>query len=283
MTTLADPSPFLFRHDWAEPFKITREFATDVQTSHDGSETRVQLRDDANLRVQMRCVFLNEIGAGRLLATWRSATTPLRYWAPLWCDASDLTSAVTAGDETIFCDLTDRPFLQQAPGHVMLYREPPFGPVVAEVVSVSGYAEGQLTASATDNDYPQAGTRVVPVRAMWLKMPQRVTWESEKITNLSLEFFDQKDQAGYELDDDDTTDAADSITIYGFTAGTSFVEAVVKDATGLPIEYATVTWEVASGSATIIPSLNTRFARVEDAGISAVLRATCGSATATTS
>jgi len=46
----------------------------------------------------------------RLLAQWRGATRPLRYYAPLWCDATDLATAVTElGLTVVFTENSAKP------------------------------------------------------------------------------------------------------------------------------------------------------------------------------
>lgn len=275
--TVQAASLFPFKHDWGEPFAVTREWKTDVLPSNDGSEVRVQLRANPNVSARMRCLFPTEMGAGRLLAQWRGAAQPLRYYAPLWCDVTDLTDAVTAGDAIIPLDTTTRPLFDLSPsgiGYAMLWRSEEF----AEVVSYSFVDDTLIVLDAgTVNDYAVAGTRVVPVRPMWLQLPVTVTWLSGRIAQADLSFVDQKEQAGLGLSGVDTTATPASVTVYthslartgegvtGFVPYELFAEAVVKDALGIPLPSEAVTWTstVQSGTAiNVVPASHTRFARV---------------------
>jgi hypothetical protein len=294
--TVQAPTIFPFRHDWGQPFKVSREWLTDIITANDGSENRVQLRANPNIAITMRCVFLTEMGAGRLLAQWRGATQPLRYYAPLWCDATDLTSAASAGNTTIFCDITDRPFLQQAPNYVMLWASEEH----AEVVAMSGYTTGQLTTAPIVGNYLAAATKVVPVRAMWLTLPVTVTWLNGRIAQADLSFVDQRDQAGLGLSGTDTTATVTSMTVFahsmartgegstGYVPYLLFVEAIPFDTLGIPIPSAPVTWtftdnEPPHTGITLTPSTNPRFARVLVSTPSGSITAHAGSVTDTMS
>jgi hypothetical protein len=273
--TVNAPTIFPFRHDWSVPFKITREWKTDILTADDGLETRVQLRANPNLAVAMRVQFLTEMGAGRLLAQWRGSSQlqPLRYYAPLWCDATDLTTAVTAGDSTIHCDTTTRPLFVDD-GYAMLFRSEES----AEIVTIDTVSSASFTLTGTAAaSYAIAGTRVVPCRPMWLTLPVSVTWLNGLIAEADLAFVDQKAQAGLGLDGTDTTATPASVQIYkhdwgtfgqgstGFVPYVLDVEAVVFDALGIPIPSAAVVWtsHVGSGTSIVVtPSSNSRFARV---------------------
>jgi hypothetical protein len=277
------------RHDWAEPFRLTREYSTDVQVTEDGTEVRAQRRESPNVNVGMSGVFLTEEGAGRLLSAFRGATQPLLYYVPLWCDASDLTTAVTAGAGTVSADLTDRPFLEQSPNKVMLWRDEHRN----ELVSVSSYSTGLLTLSGvTVSAYP-LGCRVVPLRAMWLKLPVSVTWESEKIAKIPLTFADQREQVAFGLDGSDEAAVAASVEIYfhssnvsGTSAGgqpvfTIFCEAIVYDDNDIPIPGASVEW-TSTSDVTVTTLVDSRYARVFVNNLTAQsVTATSGSATVT--
>jgi hypothetical protein len=303
--TIAAPSLFPFRHDWGQPFKVTRELKTGILVARDGSETRVQLRANPNIAMTMRCVFLTEMGAGRLLATWRGASQPLRYYAPQWCDATDLTVAVTAGDAIVQLDTTTRPLFDLSPslgvGYAMLWRSEEF----AEVVSYHELDDSLIVLDAgTVNSYAVLGTRVVPVRPMWLSLPVTVTWLAGRIATADLAFVDQKEQAGLGLDVATDPPIPATLRIYihsgarniaGASAGINhvgsdvfFAEAVVEDALGAPIPDADVDWSIVDNEhgafgayATVVPTLNSRFARVDANTASSDLMATSGAATAT--
>ena len=294
--TIGDPTLFPFRHDWGEPFKVTREWRTDVETASDGSEVRVQLRANPNVSLQMRAIFPTGYGAGRLLAQWRSASQPLRYYAPLWCDATDLDTALVGGESSIACDTTDRPFFA-ADGFAMLYSETPQGVVTSELVIVDTLTSttGFTITGAVANAYDAgAATRVVPCRIMWLTLPVTVTWLSPQIATVDLQFTDERDQAGYTLAAGDTTATPASLRIYadaqgrtgegqiGWVAYEAFFEAVVEDALGIPIPFVSVEWtstdnEPPYTGITITPSMNSRFARVYVATASGNITATVGS------
>jgi hypothetical protein len=277
--TVAAPTLFPFRHDWAQPFKVSREWKTDVETADDGSETRVQLRTNPNIGLTMHIASLTEMIPGRLLAQWRGASQPLRYYAPLWCDTTDLTDPVSAGDAIITLDTTTRPFFGLSPsgvGYAMLWRSEE----LAEVVSYSELDDTLLVLDAgTVNDYAVAGTRVVPCRPMWLTMPVTVTWLSGRIASADVSFVDQREQAGLGLDGSDTTAAPYSLQIYkkdwgtygqgaaGFVPFVLDVEAMPFDRLGVPLPGAPVTWsytdnEPPNNNITITPSSNSRLARV---------------------
>jgi hypothetical protein len=281
-----DPTLFPFRHDWGQPFKVTREWLTDVITANDGSETRVQLRANPNIAITMRVLFLTEMGAGRLLAQWRGATQPLRYYAPLWCDATDLTANVTGGDGTIICDTTDRPFFVNG-GKAMLFRDEEH----AEVVTIDTVSSSSFTLTGTAaNSYTAFATRVVPVRPMWLNMPVTVTWLSGRIAQVDLSFVDQKDQAGLGLDGTDTTATATSLLVaahdmgrvddFAFALGQNpmyvALEAMPFDALGVPLPAAPVAWSGTAGLV-ITVTTNPRFVRVY-CPVSGRVTATAGSA-----
>lgn len=294
--TIAAPTLFAFRHDWGAPFKVTRSWQTDVQVANDGTEVRAQLRSSAAVSCSFRALFRTEYGAGRLLSAWRGATQPLRYYVPMWCDASDLTTAVTAGDGTIHCDTTDRPFFVNA-GYAMLYRENVDAVDTSELVTIDTVSASSFTITGTTaNSYALAGTRVVPCRVMWLSLPIQPTWLSAQIFQADLTFTDEGAQAGYQLSGTDTTATEDTVAIYANAYGrtgngqtgavpyTLFVEATVKDVLGIPLPSKTVTWTstVTSGTAiTVTPAINTRFARVFVNAAGGSITATCGSKSAT--
>lgn len=294
--TIAAPTLFAFRHDWGAPFRVTRSWQTDVQVANDGTEVRAQLRSSAAVACTFRALFRTEFGAGRLLATWRGAPQPLRYYVPMWCDASDLTAAVTAGDSTIACDTTDRPLFVDA-GYAMLYRENVDAVDTSELVTIDTVSAASFTITGTAaNDYAVAGTRVVPCRVMWLTLPVQVTWLSSQIFQADLTFTDEGAQAGYQLSGTDTTATEDSLVIYadaynrtgngqtGAVPYTLFVEATVKDVLGIPLPSKAVTWTstVTSGtSITVTPAVNSRFARVYVDAAGGSITATCGAVSAT--
>ena len=284
--TIGDPTLFPFRHDWGEPFKVTREWLTDVETANDGSEVRVQLRANPNVSLQMRALFPTAYGAGRLLAQWRGASQPLRYYVPLWCDATDLDTALAGGESSIACDTTDRPFFA-AGGFAMLYSETPQGAVTSELVTIDTLTSttGFMITGTVANAYDAgAATRVVPCHIMWLTLPVTVTWLSPQIASVDLRFTDERDQAGYTLAAGDTTATPASLHIYtptsegssGYVDYEVFVEAVVSDVLGIPIPSAEVTWSTGTAGVTITPSMNSRFARVYVSAASGNITATCG-------
>jgi hypothetical protein len=184
-----------------------------------------------------------------------------------------LTSAVTAGDGTINCDTTDRPFFVNG-GYGMLFRDEEH----AEIVTINTVSGSSFTLTGTvANNYAVGPTKVVPVRAMWLTLPVTVTWLNGRIAQANLSFVDQRDQAGLGLSGVDTTATPSSVLIYvhshgiygqsasGFVPFVAFVEAVVFDALDNPIPSADVTWtsHVTSGtSVDVTPSSNSRLARV---------------------
>jgi hypothetical protein len=282
--TLA-PTLFPFKHDWAEPFKVTRESNTDVQHAFDGTEVRIRLRENPNISLAMRCVFLTEMGAGRLLTQWRAATRPLLYYAPLWCDVTDLTTAVTAGDAIVELDTTTRPFFAldgTGTGYAMLWRSEEF----AEVVSYSEVEDSLIVLTAgTTNSYAIAGTRVVPVRPMWLTMPVAVTWRSARIADVSLSFTDAKPQAALGYTGASTTAVPDHIRVwrsreYAETPSGYHrtLQAVVFDAADNPIPSARVSWAVDDVDVTITPDMSTLSAREYAATASTTFQITvaCG-------
>lgn len=285
--TVNDPTLFPFRHDWGEPFKVTREWLTDVETANNGSEVRVQLRANPNVSMTMRAIFPTGYGAGRLLAQWRSAAQPLRYYAPLWCDATDLTTALVGGETSIACDTTDRPFFA-AGGCAMLYSENVNGVVTSELVTIDTLTSTTgftITGTVSRSYAAGAATRIVPCRIMWLTLPVTVTWLSPQIATADLHFTDERDQAGYGLAAGDTIATPASIHVYngtsqnssGYVAYEVYFEAVVSDVLGIPIPSAVVTWSTATSGVTITPSINTRFARVYVGASSGFITATCGS------
>ncbi len=283
------PRFFPMRHDWAEPFRVTREFSTDVQVAVDGSEVRAQRRASPNISVAMRGAWLSEIGAGQLLAAFRGATRPLSYYAPLWCDTTELTAAVTAGDAIIQLDTTTRPFFalnSLGTGYAMLWRSE----ANAELVSYSEVEDSLIVLDAnTVNSYAVAGTRVVPVRPMWLTLPVRLNWLNGVISTADLDFVDQREQVGFGIDGSDNEAVAASVKIFvhsndlfgeGFTGQANYylyVEATVFDAAGIPIPGAAVEWTSSMG-VTVTPTINSRLARVSGPGS---VTATSGVATAT--
>ncbi len=271
--TVAAPTLFPFRHDWGQPCKVTREWATDILTAEDGSETRVALRANPNIALSMQLLWPTEMGAGRLLAQWRQAARPLRYFAPLWCDATDLTVAVTAGDAIVQLDTTTRPLFGLSPsgiGYAMLWRSEEF----AEVVSYHELDDSLIVLDAgTAKSYAVAGTRVIPVRPMWLTLPVTVTWLSGRIASVGVSFVDQREQAGLGLDgtaaaatpasiavfahSDNWVSAAAAVAVFPFFV---FLEAMPFDALGVPLPFAPVTW-TSNADVEITPSTNPRFVR----------------------
>lgn len=264
----ATPRYFPIRHDWAEPFRISRESLTDVEVADDGSEVRAQLRDTPNIAVAMRGVFPNERGAGGVLAAFRGATRPLLYFVPLWCDAADITGAVSIGAGSVACVTTTRPFLAGAE-RVMLWRDERTN----EMIAVDSTTDSSVTFDGTTvNAYP-LGSRVVPLRPMWLTLPVPVTWRSEKIASIPLSFTDQKPQAAFGLDDAATTAVPASVKIFVHSGGATgeafgglatfliFVEAIVYDASGIPIDGATGEW-TSDPDVTVFPLPDVRKARV---------------------
>jgi hypothetical protein len=260
-----------------------------VQQSVSGAEVRVQLRSTPAIGTTMQCIFGSAFEAGKLLAAWRSAAQPLRFYAPLWCDAADLTEAVTAGDALLSLDTTDRPFFA-APGYVMLWRSETY----AEVVSVNFVDDGlvQLDDPGVVNSYAVAGTRVVPCRIMWLSLPLDLTWQNSTIASTAISFVDEKDQVGYAIADSAVSPVAASVLIYQHShsvatgdphvsASVWFAEAVVFDDADLPMPSAEVVWSVPVGTVDVRPSINSRFARVHASTPSSEIAATCGSAVGT--
>lgn len=293
--TIGDPALFPIRHDWARPFKVRREWATDVQPATDGSELRVQLRASASVTMEMHGVFLSEMGAGKLLAAWRGASQPLRFYAPLWCDVAELGADLAAGAASITADLTDRPFFADG-GYAMLYREITPGLVTAEVVTINTLSgtTGFSVAGTVANDYLAAGTRVVPCRVMWLDMPTTLTWVSPLIAQADLSFTDNRPSAGYGIAGTDTTGTVDSIAIYaqavnrtgegqtGLVPYEFFADAIVKDALGLPLDEQSVTWTSTDPALiTITPSIDSRLARIYVNTAGGSITATCGSVSKT--
>lgn len=279
--SIGDPALFPFRHDWSAPFKVTREWLTDVQTADDGTEVRASIRSAPHLKIAMRGVFLTEMGAGTLLAQWRGASQPLRYYAPLWCDATDLTTAVTAGDAIIECDTTTRPFFAidaaTNVGYAMLYREPVDQVATAEVITYETVDDGLLTlATGTTSSYAVAGTRVIPCRVMWLPMPQQVTWLSGRIATADISFVEEVAQAAYQITDTAGTATPASISISLDRRAVSLdgvtkvctARAIVEDADGVPLDASrlAIVWSKVQPGGTsvrIVPSINAEYARCE--------------------
>lgn len=298
--TIASPTLFAFRHDWGAPFKVTRELRTDVQQANDGSEIRVQLRATPTVSMTMRALFLTEYGAGRLLAQWRGATQPLRYYAPLWCDATDLDTDLAGGESSIACDTTDRPFFVDS-GFAMLYSENRNGVVTSELVTIDTLASTtgfSITGTVTNAYTAGPSTRVVPCRIMWLQLPVDVTWLSNRLAQADLTFVEEVDQAAYALSDTSAAQVAASVVIYydnesryGLNSvgmGIKFLEAMPFDADGLPLPNQPVTWSVTDlegntpPQITIVPSMNSRFAYLTTTTPSSTVTATCGSVSTTT-
>jgi hypothetical protein len=290
----ATPRYLPVRHDWADPFRITREYATDVQVADDGSEVRVQLRDEPNLRVEMRGVFLTEMGAGSILAAFRGATRPLLYYVPLWCDATDVTSAVSVGANSVACDTTTRPLFDDAT-HVMLWRDERTN----EMLAVDSVSDSSVTFDGVTTSGYALGSRVVPLRPMWLTLPVRVTWENGRIANAALSFVEQKPQAGLDLTDTAHTPVAASVKIYVHGEGRSgeqfigqawyvvFLQAVAFDAAGIPLIGAEFAWDSDASDypdlVIVTPMPNSSQARVvvETNSGSRVVTATSGTASHT--
>lgn len=292
--TIAAPSIFPFRHDWGVPFAVTRTWKTDIQTADQGNEIRVSLRSTPNISVKMQVITPDERNAGRLLATWRTATQPLRYYAPLWCDASDLTADVTAGDAIVSVDTTTRPFFSLGPdgiGYAMLFRDEAH----AEVVSFDELDDSLILLTAgTVNGYSATNTRVIPCRIMYLSVPIDVAWLGARVVSAPLSFVEEKAQAGYGLDDSPATPVADSIEIYLHSHGSSghggqvgnprlyYAEAVVLDAGGIPVPDAPVAWS-STGTIDVIPTPDGHKARIFADSSTTHFTATSGSATVTVS
>jgi hypothetical protein len=236
----------------------------------------------------MQCIFGTTFEAGRLLALWRSAAQPLRFYAPLWCDATDLTADLAAGDAIVQLDTTTRPFFT-APGYAMLWRSESY----AEVVTIEELDDTLvLLASGISQDYAAAGTRVIPCRIMWLSLPLDLTWQNSTIASVPISFVDEKDQAGYALADDADAPVAGSVAIYQHSHSVAtgdphvgatvwFAEAIVFDLAGLPMPSAEVAWSVPVGTVDVRPSINSRFARVLASTPSSEIAATCGAAVGT--
>lgn len=263
------PSLFPFRHDWAAPFRVTRAAATDIQHAFDGSEVRVQLRDTPAISFAMHLQFLTEMGAGRLLATWRGASRPLLYYAPLWCDATELTSAVTAGASSIALTNTNRPFFDvpdSGTGYAMLWRSEEN----AEVVAFTASNSSSLTLSGTVvGNYAIAGTYVVPCRPMWLHLPVNLNWQAGRIASADLQFSDLRPQVAFGYEGASATPTVARVDVFKDTNlpetidYETFAEAVAYDEADQPIPDATFTWESSNESIfTVTPDLSTKRAVV---------------------
>lgn len=270
--TVNAPTVFPIRHDWAQPFKVTREWLTDVQTGKDGSEIRASLRSSPHITVQMHCQFLTEMGAGLLNALWRGASQPLRYYVPLWCDATELTSGISAGSSDIPCDTTDRPFLESGGLAMLVSEKPGTDTYTAEVVTVDVITDDDFSiVGTTANNYSAGPTKVAPCRVMWLTMPQNVAWENGRIASADLTFVEEIPQAAYQLSESTGTFTPASVAIVAFNPLTSIatgmakiatLKAKVLDAAGMPGP-ATVVWSTSDAQITATPGFDTLTARAQ--------------------
>lgn len=152
-------------HDWSDPINIVRSFPSRVLPRRSGSEQRIALSHVATERITYRILAGDERDAATLTPLVQTATdTVVRM--PRWEDQTRVTTAVSAGVDTVLCDTTDRANYV-AGSQAILWRSPQ----EYEVAEIAIVTTGSLEFTAPLVSDWGAGTIVAPITACRLVEP----------------------------------------------------------------------------------------------------------------
>lgn len=183
--------PFPFRFDF--PLQEGFDFLTDIRLSDDGSEQRIAVRDPARPRLLVKghVVSFDRDEVAHLMALlfgWNLHN----YGVPLWMHAMTLSANATAGDTVLNVvdqtgrDLEARLVAEDDVPVLLWSAHDNWEPAI-----LSATAAGTLTVrDPIANDWPMAGTIVLPLALMALGDLIETQRPARGIAELDLEFVE---------------------------------------------------------------------------------------------
>lgn len=248
-TTLADPTPFPIRSDGDEPERLARAWATDVMQFESGAEIRAALRSVPVRRYEFTAKFASAEDMLRFRALWLAAVQPLRFDVGIWQREADVTAFTSstriAGD---FTHATTRGFVAGAKRAMLHQSETQY-----ELVDVESVSDTEVVLSnPIVGTYTIGAVSLAPVMTTWLDPP---TVEQRGVTAEQVALVFREELPGVSGTDASIGGAATPVPAsidvrtadYGSPwPGRKFItiSAIVKDAAGMPIPNAPVTWEL---------------------------------------
>lgn len=251
MTLLAPSAPLItVAHDWTSPVEAEPTIPSRVLVAETGEEQRLALSHIASTVVTYR-LLAPTFGEAAQLKTLLDDATDGLVRVPRWEDQARVTTAVTAGATTIFCDPSDKPTFV-AGSEVLLWRSAT-SYEVAVIDTVGGSSIDVVDPLADDWG---AGTIVVPISEARVVLPISLTHWTPTTGALDLAFVvGLRDLAGLGSGGTGTTAAVASITltwrgliaskdIYRFGRATIVAEAF--DAAGDRLTGVPIVWSSSS-------------------------------------
>jgi hypothetical protein len=247
---MTPPVAFLVAPDWATPVELSSAWQTDVLEGEDATEQRVSVRESPAETMKYAAKIMRQADAGYLTQLLAQSPTG-RFNVPRWFDASKLTANVAIGGTSIACDTTDRRFT--VGGFALIWRR---ATGLYEVRTISGVASGALTTDAATKAWTgNTDVEVLPIAPGWLTLPLTREYDGGVLARVAVACAWD---AGPVPTTAATTSVADSVSLVsdyvsgGAISGGGFwlpgsylvVHAEVRDADGVEIPEAVVTWSI---------------------------------------
>jgi hypothetical protein len=168
--------------DWSEPVRERTEYLTDILTSHNQNEQRIQLRDTPRTILSYRCLTASPRDTAALAAQIYDQQGQT-MGVPLWPDAQPLLTDAQIGDDVIDVDTTDRRFT--VGGLVLLWSDQN----THEYAEIAAVNAGSLELAASlVAEWAAAETIVVPLLQGRLRDSLPVTNPASKVSTLNVVF-----------------------------------------------------------------------------------------------
>jgi hypothetical protein len=173
---------FLFAPNGATPPQEQYGYLTDVITAWDGTEQRVQLRENPTQELRFNVTLTS---ATRILDVMSRifANGFATYLVPFWPDAVAPGADVLAGATTITVDTVGRGFT--IGGSAVLYRDSQ----TTEAVAIGGMTSTTLSlASPVGSNWPKVGTVIIPQLTMRLGDAPTLQRSAGYVADLEVNF-----------------------------------------------------------------------------------------------
>lgn len=245
-TTLAAAEVFPIAPDGGTVPVLARTFLTNVQPADAGNEVRASLRTVAQRRLEFTVVIANAAELGQFRARWVAAPEKLRFTVPVWPRQAIVTAfptSTTASGGFAHRDLV------VGEHTAILWRSES----VWELVDLEEVTDTGVTfASPPSGSYVAGAALLVPVMNAWLDPPtaEQLNADAERVALVFRE--ELPGVAGI----DPTAGGAETPVAASVVAERIFVSspwgpnksgairAIVKDAAGMTIPRAPITWDV---------------------------------------
>ncbi len=243
---------FPYAPDGAFAIPLEEEWLTDVQGSGAGTEVRQAVRSTGVRTLTFTGAFLVEAELLAFRNRWLNATAPLRFLVPVWTEFSMIAALAGA---VVTCDTTDRDFV--AGGLAMLFYADPIGTDDRyELATIDSFDATSVTLTAppagTFPAYADGPSAIVPVMTGWVDPP---TVEELAISAERMELVFREELPRIAGIDptivEDATPVAATVELEQLEGVQPFQpvqmtwRAIVKDAAGVEIPNAPLTWTIA--------------------------------------